>query len=207
MWFLGAVLGGLVGGILGWSVGSRARQRQDERDRLIDERLQRLERLLARQPQPSPLPTAAASVPLAPATACRETRPVDVAGAAAVEAPVVAAATGAPAVTPSAAQLPPAAEVPDVGARQVADQPAASATPVRLAGQAPPGAPPAPAPDRLAALRDWLLRGNLMARAGVIVLFFGVAFLLKYSYQHLQVPLELRLTGVALAAVVLLRTP
>ena len=53
-------------------------------------------------------------------------------------------------------------------------------------------------------LWDRLLRGNLMARAGVIVLFFGVAFLLKYTYQHVQVPIELRLAGVALAAVVLL---
>ena len=34
--------------------------------------------------------------------------------------------------------------------------------------------------------------------------FFGVAFLLKYTYQHVQVPIELRLAGVALAAVVLL---
>jgi hypothetical protein len=34
-----------------------------------------------------------------------------------------------------------------------------------------------------------------MARAGVVVLFFGVAFLLKYTYQHVQVPIELRLAG------------
>jgi hypothetical protein len=49
-----------------------------------------------------------------------------------------------------------------------------------------------------------LLRGNLMARAGVVILFFGVAFLLKYTYQHVHVPIELRLAGVALAAVALL---
>jgi hypothetical protein len=59
----------------------------------------------------------------------------------------------------------------------------------------PDGESGAAAEARAAAVLDWLLRGNLMARAGVVVLFFGVAFLLKYSYQHLQVPIELRLTG------------
>jgi uncharacterized membrane protein len=37
-----------------------------------------------------------------------------------------------------------------------------------------------------------------------VILFFGVAFLLKYTYQHVHVPIELRLAGVALGAVVLL---
>ena len=32
----------------------------------------------------------------------------------------------------------------------------------------------------------------------MVVLFFGVAFLLKYAYDHTQIPIELRLTGVAL---------
>jgi uncharacterized membrane protein len=43
-----------------------------------------------------------------------------------------------------------------------------------------------------------------MARAGVVILFFGFAFLLKYSYQHIQMPIELRLAAVALGAVLLL---
>ena len=36
------------------------------------------------------------------------------------------------------------------------------------------------------------------------MLFFGIAFLLKYAYEHTRIPIELRLTGVAMAAVVLL---
>ncbi len=41
-------------------------------------------------------------------------------------------------------------------------------------------------------------------RVGVVVLFFGVAFLLKYAYEHTHVPIELRLTGVALGAIAML---
>ncbi len=51
---------------------------------------------------------------------------------------------------------------------------------------------------------DWLTGGNALVRVGVIVLFFGVAFLLKYAYDHTNVPIELRLTGVAIGAIVML---
>ena len=50
----------------------------------------------------------------------------------------------------------------------------------------------------------WLTGGNALVRVGVIVLFFGVAFLLKYAYEHTHVPIELRLIGVALGALVML---
>jgi uncharacterized membrane protein len=38
----------------------------------------------------------------------------------------------------------------------------------------------------------------------VVVLFFGVAFLLKYAYEHTHVPIEVRLIGVALGAAAML---
>ena len=38
----------------------------------------------------------------------------------------------------------------------------------------------------------------------MVILFFGVAFLLRYAYEHVHVPIELRLAGVAAAAIVLL---
>jgi uncharacterized membrane protein len=50
----------------------------------------------------------------------------------------------------------------------------------------------------------WLLGGNTVARVGVVILFFGVAFLLKFAYEHVHVPIEMRLMGVSLGAVVLL---
>ena len=50
----------------------------------------------------------------------------------------------------------------------------------------------------------WFMGGNTLVRVGVVILFFGVAFLLKYAYEHTHVPIELRLTGVAITAIVLL---
>jgi Predicted membrane protein len=41
-------------------------------------------------------------------------------------------------------------------------------------------------------------------RVGIIVLFFGIAFLLKYAADNSLLPIEFRLAGVALAAAVLL---
>ena len=47
-----------------------------------------------------------------------------------------------------------------------------------------------------------LLAGNIVAKVGAIVLFFGVGFLLKFAYDRGMMPPELRLLGVALAAAV-----
>jgi uncharacterized membrane protein len=54
------------------------------------------------------------------------------------------------------------------------------------------------------AIRRFVTGGNALVRAGVIVLFFGVAFLLRYAAEHTHVPIELRLAGVALGAIGLL---
>ncbi|WP_446513551.1 hypothetical protein, partial [Photobacterium sp. DNB22_13_2] len=34
------------------------------------------------------------------------------------------------------------------------------------------------------AARDWLLGGNSVVRVGILILFFGVAFLLKYAADN-----------------------
>lgn len=46
--------------------------------------------------------------------------------------------------------------------------------------------------------------GNVVLKIGIIILFFGVAFLLKYAAQRNMVPIELRLVGVALSGMVML---
>ncbi|MEN8206026.1 MAG: DUF2339 domain-containing protein [Pseudomonadota bacterium] len=46
--------------------------------------------------------------------------------------------------------------------------------------------------------------GNLVVRVGVVVLFFGVAFLMRYAAERNLVPVELRLAAIALAAIVVL---
>ncbi|MBX3665190.1 MAG: DUF2339 domain-containing protein [Burkholderiales bacterium] len=53
---------------------------------------------------------------------------------------------------------------------------------------------------------DRLIGGNLVAKAGVVILFFGVGFLLKYAYDNALLPVPLRLAGVALAGAALFAT-
>lgn len=52
--------------------------------------------------------------------------------------------------------------------------------------------------------RDWLMGGNTVVRVGIIILFFGVAFLLKFAAEHAVLPLELRVAGIGAGAVALL---
>ena len=53
---------------------------------------------------------------------------------------------------------------------------------------------------------DRLLGGNLVAKAGVIILFLGVGFLLKYAYDNALFPVPVRLAGVAVAGATLFIT-
>lgn len=107
--------------------------------------------------------------------------------------------------------LAPAAEEPHPGpAAAVAASPielpvpaAAQAVPVAgaVAAAAPP---PGPRDDVFAPLRRWLFGGNTIVKAGVGILFIGLAFLAKYASEHVQVPIELRLATIGGAAIVLL---
>lgn len=54
------------------------------------------------------------------------------------------------------------------------------------------------------AAKNWLFGGNTLVRSGIIILFIGISFLLKYAAEHSHVPIELRLTGIALSGVALL---
>jgi len=56
----------------------------------------------------------------------------------------------------------------------------------------------------IGAIRGFLTGGNMLVRAGVIVLFFGVAFLLRYMAEHTHVPIEFRLSGISLGGIALL---
>ena len=87
---------------------------------------------------------------------------------------------------------------------------------------ATPSAPPAPAtfkpapkPERtpesrsavpawVEAARSWLFGGNTVVRVGVVTLFFGAAYLLNYAAERGWFPVELRLSGAALAGLGLL---
>jgi uncharacterized membrane protein len=53
-------------------------------------------------------------------------------------------------------------------------------------------------------IREYFTGGNTLVRAGIVVLFFGVAFLLRYLAEHSHLPIELRLSAVACGALALL---
>jgi len=83
-------------------------------------------------------------------------------------------------------------------------------------GDAGPQAVPESSIDRLfgkleegagsvfAKITEFFTGGNLVLRVGLIILFIGVSFLIKYAAQHNLMPLELRLAGAALGGLVLL---
>jgi len=122
--------------------------------------------------------------------------------------------------TPQAAPEPPVPAMPMPSPTEPA--PPAPPTPVwRPAPVTPPAAAPVqempipeapdvPAPARatppawLLAARTWLLTGNLVAKLGLVILFIGVAFLIKFVAATVDIPIELRLAGVALANLPLL---
>ena len=76
--------------------------------------------------------------------------------------------------------------------------------------------PPPPLPPRepselevliaswMKAGRDWLFGGNLIAKVGLLILFIGVAFLVRLTANYVTVPIQVRLAGVAAGAIALL---
>jgi uncharacterized membrane protein len=145
----------------------------------------------------------------------------DAATAAAAVAPT--AILIAPAAPPPALDVPPLVAPPqeqpplpvEVAAASAAETAAPETVPAAPAemdaapqpAAPPPYRPPPPPPDiferGLAAFRQWLFGGNTFARVGILVLFLGLAFLLRLVAETVTVPVELRYVGVALVAVAL----
>ena len=115
--------------------------------------------------------------------------------------PAIAAApadiASAPKVEAAPAEIPPVPQ-PEVAAAPPAIPPAPAT--VEAGGESRGDAVPS-APSRL---WNWFFGGNALVRIGIVVLFFGVAFLVRYATEHVQVPIEARLAGVALGAVAML---
>jgi uncharacterized membrane protein len=196
MWFIGLLVGMLVGsvfrfgegtiwgGMLGALVGaaisySRGQSRSSE----IETRLAALESAVAELRQKS------AQAPATPA----------------------AGAVVASGLDTAPAPLEPALDVPQPRQEEISSIPAQPVDP----GPAVQAPAPEPAYARPVSSRPvepsvfgrawaWFTGGNALVRVGVVVLFFGVAFLLKYAYEHTHVPIEARLIGVALGAAVML---
>ncbi|WP_029739760.1 DUF2339 domain-containing protein, partial [Enterobacter asburiae] len=81
-------------------------------------------------------------------------------------------------------------------------------TPAAVADPAPAHAPAAKQPSAfggiLTSLVRWFMQGNPLAKLGILLLFLGLSFLLRYTVEHSLFPLELRLVATALFAIVLL---
>ena len=60
------------------------------------------------------------------------------------------------------------------------------------------------APEWVNKLKSWLFGGNLVAKVGLLILFLGVSFLLKYAAARFSMPIEYRLVGIVLADIALL---
>lgn len=116
-------------------------------------------------------------------------------------------AAAAPAALPPAA----AAEPTPAPAPAPVSAPTAEAAPPR---QAPPPRPTMPAPEvdetSLSvttslgqSLLAWVRGGNTIVRVAVLILFIGVAFLLRYAARNVVVTIEWRIAAVALSGLAL----
>ena len=161
-------------------------------------------RLQATPPAVVPAATApAASAPVAPQTAAvadaeveapREPTLAELTRKASVQEPLAAdpLPPTPPAATPAAAAPPPLPDTPR--------------TPVAPPSPRPAASPPPSTPDVFTlaarAVKRWFTVGNVPVKIGMLVLLAGVAALLKYALDQgmLTLPIELRLAGIAAAA-------
>jgi uncharacterized membrane protein len=192
--FIGAVLdesltGGAVGAAIGLALGlsfrlsSVSREAAEQKVELAKTRSD----LQAIQQRLNQLDSAAAQMPDAPAPAPLDIQPIADAG---------------PELLWDLPDLEPAA--PDLPGDSEWRKPPDAAQPVRPAAKPPVRAEPTVFDSTLLRAKYWLLGGNTVLRVGVVLLFLGLAFLLRYATEGMVVPIEARYAGVALAALVLL---
>ena len=78
------------------------------------------------------------------------------------------------------------------------------AEPAPVSAPAPAAKQPSAFGGILTSLVRWFMQGNPLAKLGILLLFLGLSFLLRYTVEHSLFPLELRLVATALFAIVLL---
>ena len=125
----------------------------------------------------------------------------------AVEGETALAAGPAPVIKPAAADVAPTTAPVDDNVAGSIDHPAPVAAQQEIRSeQAAPVARDVPAGDDspFELARRWFFGGNTVLKAGIIILFFGVAFLVKYAADSGVLPIELRLAGVAAGGIALL---
>ncbi|HEU4624070.1 MAG TPA: DUF2339 domain-containing protein [Steroidobacteraceae bacterium] len=179
----GAAVGALLGVGIAETMAMRARMRDLERE------LTSLRKQSAARGTPSADSSQRVTPP--PREAARDAAPAWGSSAPREAAPDSTPSwpSSAPREAPSqAAARPPGAPAPATEARSHSNS----------------AAPPRDLNPIVSFIRDFFTGGNTLVRVGVVILFIGVAFLLRYIAEHTHVPIQLRLTGVALGAIVLL---
>ena len=181
----GAVLGALAGAGVGWALSQKSKTAGDDRVSMLESSVTLLQQRVTS---------------LEKIIRLREsigTPQVEVPNATDLAEPIPGASD-----FPAESTVPlPASETP--AAEPLPWQPAPSPEHVRPSG-VPPDASSPTSPGPWAALWDFFFGGNTVVRFGVIVLFFGVSFLLKYASEHIVIPIEARLAAVALGAMIML---
>jgi len=205
--FGGALVLAAIGGMVAFAIARQIRNSDGEADEVLRQKLER--RVAALESRVEQLTRQVQQPPVAAPATGGGHRPVEPAPQPAPLEPP------APQVTPSAVAAPmpvvPPAPVaapnPPAQPKPIfASEPALQSVPV------PPPRPPAPPPAPAVPLRDRLpapiaqliFGGNLLVKLGVLILFLGLAFLLRYTAERVTLPVEFRYAGVALAGVVLL---
>ncbi len=108
-----------------------------------------------------------------------------------------------PAPAAAGAEAPPEPDPEPIPEAQWRPQPQPGAAPEELP-EPPPLSPAQPAQPSGPNFWERLFTENLLVKAGIVILFFGVAFLLKYMYERVHVPIDLRLAAVAAGGIALL---
>ncbi len=122
------------------------------------------------------------------------------------ETPVPVSVMAQPETEPAALAAAMAAPAPEdfVAARTGRQADLNAAPPPRLAASSPRSEDTSPATTSSlgATLKAWVLGGNTIVRLAVLILFVGVAFLVRYAADHALLPIELRLAAVVLGGMV-----
>lgn len=105
---------------------------------------------------------------------------------------------------PGSQAVPPETPARPAHASAHATGPVPAGTEPRTARPAPPRDTPNKEPAMVRIVREYFTGGNTVVRVGIVILFIGMAFLLRYVAEHTNVPIEFRLSGVAIVGVVLL---
>ena len=137
-----------------------------------------------------------ASTETAPATAMPAEATMPAASSVEIPAAVAVAPLAVESVSPD---VPPASTLAAAIAPTIVE--AEAAAPRRPAAPRPPAVP---LRDRLPPfVARWIFGGNTIVKAGVLILFLGLAFLLRYTAERVTLPVEFRYAGVATVGIVL----